>query len=126
MKFEKAPAELVEFISEKMKNIESECRQMFGYPAYFIHGNMFAGLFGDRLLLRLPDSDTENALKNNKGVKLFEPMPGRVMKGYISLPKAVYSDTKEFDKLLDKSVKYVSSMPPKKPKAKRGFQMTRG
>jgi len=30
---------------------------MFGYPAYFINGNMFVGVFADKLFLRLSDSD---------------------------------------------------------------------
>ncbi|MGO8806416.1 MAG: hypothetical protein ACLQO7_07420 [Candidatus Bathyarchaeia archaeon] len=32
MEFEKAPAGLVEFIAEKVKNVNFEYRQMFGYP----------------------------------------------------------------------------------------------
>ncbi len=119
MEFKKAPAELVEFIAEKMKNVNCEHRQMFGYPAYFISGNMFAGLFGDKLLLRLSETDFAEAVKINKGIKAFEPMPGRAMKGYAATPKSVYSDEAEFKKLLDKSIKYVSSLPPKKAKAKK-------
>ena len=119
MEFKKAPPELVEFIAEKMKNVESDCRQMFGYPAYFINGNMFAGLFGDQLLLRLSEEDAAKLRKEDLRIKAFEPMPGRAMKGYISLPKEVYSDSKEFGALLEESVKCASSLPPKKARAKK-------
>ena len=119
MQFKKAPTELVEFIAEKMKKVNCEYRKMFGYPSYFINGNMFAGLFGDKLLLRLSDADIAEVMKNEKGVIAFEPMPGRVMKGYITLPKTVYSDNAKFEALLTKSVKYASSLPPKKAKAKK-------
>lgn len=91
---------------------------MFGYPAYFINGNMFAGLFDDKLLLKLSDADFAETLKTQKEVKVFEPMPGRTMKGYVALPKNVYSDEAKFEKLLNKSIKYVSSLPPKKAKMK--------
>jgi TfoX/Sxy family transcriptional regulator of competence genes len=119
VEFKKAPAELVEFIREKMKDVNCDYRQMFGYPAYFINGNMFAGLFGDKLLLRLSDVDFAETLKIHGEVKVFEPLPGRAMKGYVALPKSVYSDDTEFEKLLNKSVKYVSSLPQKISKAKK-------
>ena len=35
------------------------------------------------------------------------------MKGYVVLPKPVYSDDKLFAEYLDKSIKYVSSLLPK-------------
>ncbi len=59
VKWQQAPPELVEFITEEMKNVKCDYRKMFGYPAYFINGNMFAGLFADKLFLRLSDIDTE-------------------------------------------------------------------
>jgi TfoX/Sxy family transcriptional regulator of competence genes len=119
VEFKKAPAELIKFLAERMKNVNCDYRQMFGYPAYFINGNMLAGLFGDKLLLRLSDVDLEETLKIHGDVKVFEPMPGKAMKGYVALPKSVYSDDAEFGKLLSKSVEYVSSLPPKKAKAKK-------
>ena len=118
MKFEKAPTELVEFIADKMKNVDCECRLMFGYPSYFINGNMFAGLFGLNLLLRLSESDMAEVTEREPSIKPFEPMPGRTMKGYVSIPKAVYINQKEFDLLLEKSVTYASSLPPKAKKKK--------
>jgi hypothetical protein len=35
-------------------------------------------------------------MKNIDEVCAFEPMPGRAMKGYVVLPKSVYSDDKLF------------------------------
>jgi hypothetical protein len=55
-------------------------------------------------------------MKNIENVSAFEPMPGRAMKGYVVLPKPVYSDNKLFGEWLDKSIRYVSSLPPKKKK----------
>jgi hypothetical protein len=94
---------------------------MFGYPAYFINGNMFTGIHGETLFLRLSDSDIKKLVEDNSGVSFFEPMPGRPMKGHVALPKKLYSKGSLFGEWLDKSVKYVSSLPPKKEKVKRAL-----
>ncbi len=116
MEWKKAPVELVEFINDKMKNMNCDYKKMFGYPAYFINGNMFVGVHGDKLFLRLSDPDLTDLTKNCKDVAAFEPMPGRPMKGYVVLPKSIYSDDKLFGELLEKSERYVSSLPAKKSK----------
>jgi TfoX/Sxy family transcriptional regulator of competence genes len=118
MEWKKAPTELVDLINENMKNKNCDYKKMFGYPAYFVNGNMFAGIHGDKLFLRLSDSDIANILKDCKDVSAFEPMPGRAMKGYVVLPKPVYSDGKLFAEWLDKSLNYASSLPPKNEKKK--------
>src|SRR5216683_1644437 len=58
-------------------------RPMFGNMAAFVNGNMFAGLFGEALFVRLPDAEREAAIA--QGGTDFEPMPGRAMKGYVTL-----------------------------------------
>jgi len=87
MDWKKAPAELVDFIMDKMKDKNCDYKKMFGYPAYFFNGNMFVGVHGDKLFLRLSDSDAAEIMKGYKDVFAFEPMPGRAMKGYVVLPK---------------------------------------
>ena len=91
---------------------------MFWYPAYFINGNMFTGVHGDKLFLRLSDSDVTDIVKNCIEVTSFEPMPGRAMKSYVVLPKTVYFNNKLFAEWLDKSITYVSSLPAKGKKLK--------
>jgi TfoX/Sxy family transcriptional regulator of competence genes len=116
MEWKKAPEDLVQFIAKKMKDIECDYRKMFGYPAYFINGNMFAGVFGDKIFIRLSDSDIEKIRREPRDISPFEPMKGRPMKEYVFLPKSEYSDDAFFDEWLKKSVLYVSSLPPKKKK----------
>ena len=89
---------------------------MFGYPAYFINGNMFTGIHGNKLFLRLSEDDVEKILNAHSDVSLFEPMPGRPMKGYVVLPKTLYQKDAAFDEWLEKSFRYVSGLPPKKKK----------
>ena len=116
MEWKKAPAELVDFITEKMKGKNCDYKKMFGYPAYFFNGNMFVGVHGDKLFLRLSDAEIEEIKRNCKDVAAFEPVSGHIMKGYVVLPKSLYSDDKLFAGWLEKSIKYTAQLPPKKAK----------
>ena len=88
-------------------------KRMFGYPAYFVNGNMFTGLHEDRVILRLSQQDREAILADGSKAVLFEPMPGRPMKEYVVLLKPVYQDPALFNEWLDRSFKYASLLPPK-------------
>ena len=59
-------------------------RPMFGNLAGFVNGNMFCGLFGEDLFVRVSDDDQANVRK--QGGRAFEPMPGRAMTGYVVVP----------------------------------------
>ena len=89
---------------------------MFGYSAYFINGKMFAGIHGETLFLRLSDAVVKKIIEAHSGVVLFEPMPGRPMKGYVAVSKPFYSNDSLFEEWLGKSVRYVSSLSAKKKK----------
>ena len=59
---------------------------MFGNISAFVNGNMFFGLFGDDIFLRLSIQDQQELLKN-KGASFLEPMKGRPMKDYVIIPR---------------------------------------
>lgn len=59
-------------------------RPMFGNLSAFVNGNMFAGVFGDDLFVRVSDEDQAKIRK--QGGKAFEVMPGRAMTGYVLVP----------------------------------------
>src|SRR5258708_10772549 len=59
-------------------------RPMFGTLAGFVNGNMFCGLFGEDLFVRVSDGDQAKVRK--QGGRAFEPMPGRAMTGYVVVP----------------------------------------
>ena len=101
---------------DKMKDKNCDYKKMFGYPAFFSNGNMFVGVHGDKLFLRLSEADTAKIKKDYSSVTAFEPIPGRAMKGYVVLPKSIYSDNKAFTEWLDKSMKCAGELPPKKSK----------
>ena len=56
-------------------------RPMFGQLSGFVNGNMFCGIFGDDLILRL--SPDEIAQVKKKGGRDFEPVAGHRMGGYV-------------------------------------------
>jgi len=114
--WKKSPPELLDFIAEKMKNVDCGYRKIFGYPAYFINGNMFTGVFADKLFLRLSEEDITKIMRDCKEISTFEPMQGRPMKGYVFIPKSAYLNNAFFDEWLGKSIKFVSSLPAKQNK----------
>lgn len=115
MQWRKAPPELISFLDEAAGSVERcEKRIMFGFPAYFINGNMFVAAHQESLVLRLNRADRDATLASDEGFAEFEPMPGRVMKEYLAIPEVVYRDKARFDPLLAKSAEYVRGLPTKK------------
>ena len=117
MKLRKSPQELVDLFAAVIPGPPATGRKMFGYPAGFVNGNMFMGLFQDEMILRLPDGEREELIQKH-GAKAFEPMPGRPMKEYVSLPHSVMKDHKELGAWVAKALAYGTSLKPKS-KAKK-------
>src|SRR5439155_21018782 len=90
-KWEKSPPELEKtFYDVFPDDPRAERKKMFGYPAGFVNGNMFGGLWQTEIVLRLGDADRERITAEH-GAEPFEPM-GRPMKGYVTVPQAVVTD----------------------------------
>jgi hypothetical protein len=78
---------------------------------------MFMGLFGDEVVLRLPDDEREQVTK--AGGRQFEPMPGRPMTGYVIVPEAWRDEPNTLSSWVDRSLAWVEQLPPKEPKPKK-------
>jgi TfoX/Sxy family transcriptional regulator of competence genes len=116
MAWTKAPQSLVDLFAESLPDdLRIERRKMFGYPAIFVGGNMCAGLFQDQMFARLAPADAD-ALPG--GAQLFEPMPGRPMKGYALIPDDILADEERLTQTLAKAVAFTAAMPPKEKKVK--------
>jgi TfoX/Sxy family transcriptional regulator of competence genes len=96
-----------------------ERRKMFGCPAFYINGNMFAGVYGSQLFLRLLPDDRA-LLAAELEAKPFEPIAGRPMKEYVAMPEAIWSDPAAMDEWMHRSVEFASGLPPKQPKPRKG------
>ena len=118
-KWKKASPGLVQAFKEAMQLLPAiQLRQMFGYPAAFVNGQMFAGLHEEKMVLRLPDEERAAFLRLD-GARQFEPMPGRPMREYVVVPPAMLSAADELDGWILKALAYASSLPPKAEKSKR-------
>ena len=93
-----------------------EVKPMFGNLGAFVNGNMFMGLFGSDIGVKLADGDRERLLRE-KGAGPFGPEE-RPMSGYVSLPRAWRSPAKA-GPWVGKALEDVAALPPKKPKAKK-------
>ena len=83
---------------------------MFGNLAGFVSGNMFMGLFGSDIGLRLPE-EQRSALLAGDGAP-FGPAE-RPMKEYVVAPSW---DDEQLRKSIDDALAHVSAFPPKQPK----------
>ena len=118
MDFTKPSKELVEkFDSAIAAYPLVERRLMFGMPAAFVNGNMFAGLFGERMLLRLPDAPRAELMAEEGGGQ-FEPMPGRPMKEYALVPPAILFDATKLAAWLGTAFEHAQALPVKVKKAR--------
>jgi TfoX/Sxy family transcriptional regulator of competence genes len=88
-----------------------EHRKMFGFPAALFHGNLFAGLFNDSLIVRLPPKERE-AMSLLGGLP-FEPMPGRPMREYVAVPDAIVKSHTDLIGWLTKVRAYAGTLPAK-------------
>jgi TfoX/Sxy family transcriptional regulator of competence genes len=112
--FTKSPPELVERFSSLLDRFPgADRRKMFGYPGAFVGGNMATGLFRDTWIVRLAEPDRAELLAID-GAAPFEPMPGRPMRGYVVLPRAIVADDTALESWVRRSVAYAESLPPKR------------
>ncbi len=91
---------------------------MFGYPCIFINGHLTAGLFQDRVMLRLSEEDRAKFL-TERGHRIFEPMSGRTMKEYVEASGDLLTARRRLSAWLERSVSYVQSLKPKTKKPAR-------
>jgi len=89
-----------------------EVKPMFGQLAAFVNGNMFAGLFGSAVGVKLPE-DAAAELSGLPGSGPFGPEE-RPMGGYLSLPPDMADD--EASDWLERAREHVATFPPKQKK----------
>jgi TfoX/Sxy family transcriptional regulator of competence genes len=112
-KFEKSSPELIaRFDAAAARFPEAERRKMFGYPALFVGGNLVTGLFAQTWMIRLADDDRA-ALLELPGAAPFEPMAGRQMKGYATLPEDVVADDDALDDWVRRAIAFGRTLPGK-------------
>lgn len=88
-------------------------RPMFGNISAFVNGNMFFGVFGNDLFIRLGADDQMEFLKK-KGASNLEPMKGRPMKDYVIMPQTWRDEPQTMRSWISKSLAWSAKLPAKK------------
>lgn len=86
-----------------------EIKPMFGQLAAFVNGNMFMGLFGSDVGVKLRDPDRD-ALLAIEGSAPFGPEE-RPLRGYVTIPAAM--EMTEVERWVARSLEHVAELPPK-------------
>lgn len=120
-KWRKPDEDLVRLLDETIAGVELDqpvdFRPMFGCPAYFTGGNLFAGVWQETVMLRLDEEGRAQVAA--AGGRPFEPMPGRTMKEYVALPAALVADRDAAARWVRKAAEYAASLPPKQKKPRK-------
>ncbi len=111
-KWTKAPPDLVARFTALIERVPgSQTRKMFGYPAAFVQGHLFAGVFREDMFVQLSADDQAQFMKI-PGARVFEPMPGRAMRGYVVVPPPVLASPRVRN-WLERAFAHAKSLPPK-------------
>lgn len=112
-KWRPAPRELQDTFAAAIASISgAEPRRMFGYPCAFVHGQMFAGVHQESVIVRLPADQRAEVLRM-PGATQFEPMAGRPMREYVVLPTTVVGDPAQLMSWLERAYAFANSLPAK-------------
>ena len=116
MAWRKSPPELIAAFDVALPDDRRvQRRKMFGYPCAFTGGNMFTGLHQENLIVRLQDDERARLLRE-PGAAVFEPMPGRQMKEYVTVPTELVEDREALRGWMTIALDYAASLPAKGPK----------
>jgi TfoX/Sxy family transcriptional regulator of competence genes len=113
-KWKKSSPELVErFKGALPKDASVEPRSMFGYPAAFVRGNYFAGLFEESVVIRMPEPQ-RSALAVLAKAEGFNPMGGKPMTDWYVVPAKIASSGAGLAKFLKEALAQAKELPEKK------------
>jgi TfoX/Sxy family transcriptional regulator of competence genes len=119
MQWRKSPQQLIETFEAVVPSSPTVLRKMFGYPAAFVNGNMFMGLFQEDMFLRLSDADRSELLQV-QDARTFEPMPGRPMREYVAVPPVLLASQEKLRPWVAKALAYGAALRSKEGKPKLG------
>jgi TfoX/Sxy family transcriptional regulator of competence genes len=86
-------------------------RRMFGGLAFMLAGRMFAGVIGERLVVRLGADAGEHALAEPHTLPM--DFTGRPLKGYVYVTPPGLASGRDVQQWLARAIEFVESLPPK-------------
>jgi hypothetical protein len=82
--------------------------KMYGYPAYYVGGKLFASLYDEGVCAKIPESQVKELLLED-GIFPFEPM-GRKMREWIYIIRNKSEDYLKDRYIFEESIEFVSSL----------------
>ena len=82
--------------------------KMYGHPAYYVGGKLFASLFMEGVCVKVPES-LKKELLDKEEIVPFEPM-GRKMREWILINRKKSEDYLKDKEIFEKSLEYVASL----------------
>ena len=82
--------------------------KMYGHPAYYVKGKLFASLYMEGVCIKIPEKRVKELLIMD-GFFTFEPM-GRKMREWVFIVRDTPKDYLNDKGIFKESIKYVSSL----------------
>jgi TfoX/Sxy family transcriptional regulator of competence genes len=122
VKLPKSPQWLKDLFVALQPDVGGTPRTMFGFPCAFENGQLFTGLFGDGLFVRLNDEDrAELAAKGGQPMVVM----GRESKASLLLPPSMLEDEEAVKAWMQRALEHARTLPPKKKKAAKKTKKAR-
>jgi TfoX/Sxy family transcriptional regulator of competence genes len=86
-------------------------KKMFGGVGYLVGGNMACGVNGDRLIVRMSETDYQDALLQPH-VHVFD-MTGRPMKGWVTVAPSGINSDQDLRGWVERGLRFAQGLPPK-------------
>jgi len=112
MPWQRSPPELVARFNEALPDDPRVLpRKMFGYPAAFVHGKLFASLYQSSVVFRLPEDETRSLMAVHDAAE-FEPTPGRRMHGFVAVAQQPMLEADELRHWMERALDHVATAQP--------------
>ena len=82
--------------------------KMYGHPAYYVGGKLFASLFMEGVCVKVPESLVKELIQKD-GIVPFEPM-GRKMREWVLINRNKSEEYIKDQDIFDASIEFVSSI----------------
>jgi len=82
--------------------------KMYGHPAYYVGGKLFASLYMDGVCVKIPETRVKELLKKD-GIEPFTPM-NRKMREWILIIREKSEDYLEDRDIFEESIEFVASL----------------
>jgi hypothetical protein len=109
MAFDESLAARIRDALARKKGIDE--KKMFGCVCFFLNGNALAGVWKDRLIVRLGPEEGEAALREPH-VRAFD-ITGRPMRKWVAVEPEGIEDDDQLKDWIERALKFVKTLPKK-------------